>query len=154
MFSVVFISSPYSHLGSAWVLPKISLLLTNTVLPVRACKKNKESLSLVTDKFHNDQCIPLMLFFSFFLGIHCKLYRLGFLHVIRVNALRCNLERENVARNIFLEHKPNRPETKLNSVFCPCTAFQNERQFLLDGVSPLVLGCSLDSKVLSDRDRR
>ncbi len=29
--------SPPSHYGSIWVLPVISLLLTNSVLPVRAC---------------------------------------------------------------------------------------------------------------------
>jgi hypothetical protein len=37
LFSVVFTPSPSSHHGSVWVLPVISLLLTNTVLPVRAC---------------------------------------------------------------------------------------------------------------------
>jgi hypothetical protein len=37
LFSVVFIPSPSSHHGSVWVLPVISLLLTNTVSPVRSC---------------------------------------------------------------------------------------------------------------------
>ncbi len=36
LFSVVFTPSPPSHHGSVWALPVISLLLTNTVSPVRA----------------------------------------------------------------------------------------------------------------------
>jgi hypothetical protein len=35
LFSVVFTPSPPSHHGSVWLLPVISLLLTNTVSPVR-----------------------------------------------------------------------------------------------------------------------
>ncbi len=38
MYSVVFTSPPLSHHGSAWLpTPVISLLLTNTISPVRAC---------------------------------------------------------------------------------------------------------------------
>jgi hypothetical protein len=37
LFSVVFTPPPLSHHGSIWLLPVISLLLTNTVFPVRAC---------------------------------------------------------------------------------------------------------------------
>ncbi len=37
LFSVVFTPSPPSHHGSVWVLSVISLLLTNTISPVRAC---------------------------------------------------------------------------------------------------------------------
>ncbi len=37
LFSVVFIPSSPGHHVSVWVLPVISLLLTNNVLPVRAC---------------------------------------------------------------------------------------------------------------------
>jgi hypothetical protein len=37
LFSVVFTSPPPSHHGNVWLLPVISLVLTNTVQPVRAC---------------------------------------------------------------------------------------------------------------------
>ncbi len=37
LFSAVFTPSPPSHHGSVWVLPVISLLLTNTISPVRTC---------------------------------------------------------------------------------------------------------------------
>ncbi len=37
LFSVVFTPSPPGHHGSVWLLPVISLLLANTVSPVRAC---------------------------------------------------------------------------------------------------------------------
>ncbi len=37
LFSVVFTPPPSSHHGTFWVLPVISLLLTNSVSPVRAC---------------------------------------------------------------------------------------------------------------------
>jgi hypothetical protein len=36
LFSVVFTPSPPSHHGSVWVLPVLSVLLTNTVSPVLA----------------------------------------------------------------------------------------------------------------------
>jgi hypothetical protein len=37
LFSVVFTAPPPSHHGRLWLLTVISLLLTNTVSPVRAC---------------------------------------------------------------------------------------------------------------------
>ncbi len=49
LFSVVFTPSPPSHYGNVWVLPVISLLLTNTVSPVRAC------LSTWWEKFRGTQ---------------------------------------------------------------------------------------------------
>ncbi len=49
LFSVVFTLSPPSHHGSVWLLPAISLLLTNTVSPVRAY------ISIWCERFHGTQ---------------------------------------------------------------------------------------------------
>ncbi len=48
-FFVVFIPPPPSQHGSDWLLPVISLLLTNTVSPVRAC------LSTWLERFRGNQ---------------------------------------------------------------------------------------------------
>ncbi len=49
LFSIVFISPSSSHHGRFWVLPVISLLLTNAVLPMRAC------LIIWWERFHGTQ---------------------------------------------------------------------------------------------------
>ncbi len=49
LFSVVFSPHPRSHHGSVWLLPVISLLLTNTVSLVRAC------LSIWLERFRGSQ---------------------------------------------------------------------------------------------------
>jgi hypothetical protein len=49
LFSVVFTPSPSSHRGSVWVLPVISLLLNNTISPLRA------SLSIWWKRFRGTQ---------------------------------------------------------------------------------------------------
>jgi hypothetical protein len=46
---VVFTPSPPSHHSSVWVLPIISLLLTNTLSPMRAC------LSICWERFRGTQ---------------------------------------------------------------------------------------------------
>ncbi len=48
VFSVVFTTPPSQH-GSVWLLPVISLLLTSTVSPVRAC------LYILLDRFRGNQ---------------------------------------------------------------------------------------------------
>ncbi len=48
LFSVVFNPSLSSHRGKVWVLPVISILLTNSVSPVRAC------LSIWWERFRGD----------------------------------------------------------------------------------------------------
>ncbi len=57
LISVVLTPSPPSHLGSLWLLPVISLLLTNTVPPVRA------SRCIWLERFRGtqkeDECGPL-----------------------------------------------------------------------------------------------
>jgi hypothetical protein len=61
-FLVFFTPSPSRHYGSVWVLPVIPLLLTNTVLPVRAF------LSIWLERFRGtqkeDECGPLTVVFS------------------------------------------------------------------------------------------
>ncbi len=62
LFYVVFIPSPPSHYGSVWVLPVISLFLTNTVSPVQACLTKWWERFRGTQK--EDECWPLLLVFN------------------------------------------------------------------------------------------
>jgi hypothetical protein len=77
LFSVVFTSSPPpSHHGSVWVQPVISLLLTNTISPLRAC------LSIGLERFRGtekeDECGSLK--YSILSGLHPLLHEIENCH--------------------------------------------------------------------------
>ncbi len=71
LFYLVFTPSPSSHLGGDWVLPVISLLLTNTVSPVRACKIIWWERFRGTQK--EDDCGPLSIQSSLICNTHSLL---------------------------------------------------------------------------------